>query len=111
VNTQWAVSFAGPISKVPFVLLSLKAQLPLLMNKPKEGVQALHELLQFCQSKSSAPQNAANSSSTEGMLCGCSSCAVVTCCCLFVIAVIAIFLFEKLWKEEQLRGGRTPSFP
>ena len=42
---------AGPVSRVPFVLLSLKAQLPLLMKRPKEGVQALHDLQQYCQSK------------------------------------------------------------
>ena len=29
----------GRVSGVPFVLLSLKAQLPLLMNRPKEGVR------------------------------------------------------------------------
>lgn len=33
------------------MLLSLKAQLPLLMNRPKEGVRALHNLLQHCQSE------------------------------------------------------------
>ena len=33
------------------MLLSLKAQLPLLMNRPREGVQALHDLLQYCRDK------------------------------------------------------------
>jgi len=87
--------FAGPVSKVPFVLLSLKAQLPLLMNKPKEGVQALHELLHFCQSKSGAPLSAADSSSPEGMLCDCSLSALDTCCRLIAIAV-QFCPFEKL---------------
>ena len=51
---------AGPVSRVPFVLLSLKAQLPLLLNRPKEGVQALHELLQYCQMKPDGEQHASD---------------------------------------------------
>ncbi len=56
---------AGPVSGVPFVLLSLKAQLPLLMNRPKEGVQALHDLLHYCQSKAGAQPASSDSAAAE----------------------------------------------
>lgn len=36
------------------MLLSLKAQLPLLMNRAKEGVEALHDLLQYCKDQAGA---------------------------------------------------------
>ena len=48
------------------MLLSLKAQLPLLMNRPKEGVQALHDLLQYCQSKAGAPHASDDSEAAAG---------------------------------------------
>ena len=58
---------AGPVSRVPFVLLSLKAQLPLLMNRPKEGVRALHDLLQYCQGKAGAQHVSSDSAGGQGV--------------------------------------------
>ena len=46
--------YAGRVLRIPFVLLSLKAQLPLLMNRAKEGVEALHDLLQYCKDQAGA---------------------------------------------------------
>ena len=57
---------AGPISRVPFVLLSLRAQLPLLLGRGKEGTRALQELLQYCQDKAGAQHAPGESSAPEG---------------------------------------------
>ena len=57
---------AGPISQVPFVMLSLRAQLPLLLGRAMEGTRALQELLQYCQDKARAQHAPAESSAPEG---------------------------------------------
>ena len=58
--------WAGPSSCVPFVLLSLRAQLPLLLGRAKEGTRALQELLQYCQDKAGAQHAPDESSAPEG---------------------------------------------
>jgi hypothetical protein len=47
------------------VLLLLKAQLPLLMDRAKEGVDALHDLLQYCKDQAGAVDAVGHSSLGE----------------------------------------------
>ena len=57
---------AGPVSSVPFVLLSLRAQLPLLLGRSREGTRALQELLQYCQDKAGAQHAPGEGGAPEG---------------------------------------------
>ena len=48
------------------MLLSLRAQLPLLLGRGREGTRALQELLQYCQDKAGAQHAPGESSAPEG---------------------------------------------
>ena len=48
------------------MLLSLRAQLPLLLGRGREGTWALQDLLQYCQDKSVGQHAPGESSALEG---------------------------------------------
>ena len=48
------------------MLQSLRAQLPLLLGRGREGTRALQELLQYCQDKAGAQHAPSKSSAPEG---------------------------------------------